>query len=138
MTGQQLDKNSELVNDPVIARLFARMPSPVAASFTEEQLAHLKLALGARSWGSHSLDWRATVALPMVPWRFYIVFLCGRNRRQLREGERYLSAWATSVLMLVVAAGCVSAGLLLLYLAKSALGIDLIPGFSFGLWTSQS
>lgn len=138
MNHHNQEPKNALTHDPVIARLFQRIPRDVAASFTDEQLTHLKVALGARSWGAHSLDWRTTVALPMVPWRFYVVFLCGRNRRQLRDGERHLSAWVTSVVMLVVAAGCVSAGLLLIYLAKSALGIDLIPDFSFGLWSSSS
>lgn len=134
MSSDNKQQSSTPTDDPVLSRLFARMPHEIANSFSDEQRTHLKVALGARSWGVHSVDWRTTVALPFLPWRFYVVFLCGRNRRQLRDGEKHLSAWAVSVIMLLLAAACTTAGLVLIYLAKSALGIDLIPGFSLGLW----
>jgi hypothetical protein len=38
-----------------------------------------------------------------------------------------------TVLAVVLTVGTVL-GVLILYLVKSALGIDLIPGFSFGVW----
>lgn len=44
--------------------------------------------------------------------------------------QRLSMALVLSVFLLFSAA----LGILLLYLVKSALGIDLIPGFSFGVW----
>ncbi|WP_462321318.1 hypothetical protein [Halochromatium sp.] len=74
-----------LRHDPALQNLMERMPASVSDSFTEEQLAALKLALGARSWGQHAIDWRGTLRL----WRYwyYWVFLVGRNRRTLSRGE---------------------------------------------------
>ena len=37
-------------------------------------------------------------------------------------------------MLLLVLTFCTLVGILVLYLIKSALGIDLIPGFSFGVW----
>ena len=45
-----------LRQDPALQSLMERLPDPVRDSFTEEQLAALKLALATRSWGRHAID----------------------------------------------------------------------------------
>ncbi|MEI8616636.1 hypothetical protein P4S63_01330 [Pseudoalteromonas sp. B193] len=52
---------SKLKVDPAIRSLLNRMPSDVQASFTEEQLVHLKVAIGARQWGKHTVDCRSVI-----------------------------------------------------------------------------
>ncbi len=69
------------------ARLRARVPADVAASFTPDQLAAMQRAFGTRYAMEHAVDVRRTVTLP---WgRFYLVLLFGRDRRRDdRSGDR--------------------------------------------------
>lgn len=115
-------------NDPAIKNLLKRIPENVQKSFTEEQLVHLKTAIGARQWGSHLIDSRGV--LKFFRYRYYFVILAGRNRRQLSASEIKASRIAQSILVSI----CLFFLLLLLYLIKSVLGIDLFQGFSFGFW----
>lgn len=120
-------------HDPFIAGLKERLPEELRESFTEEQLEALKLAFGTRSWGKHSVDLRGTVKF----WhrRYYFVFLAGRNYRQLSRLEQELSLLGKATMLAVILLACGLVGLLLLYLLKSALGIDIFPDYSFGVWT---
>jgi len=120
-------------HDPFIAGLKERLPEELRESFTEEQLEALKLAFGTRSWGKHSVDLRGTVKF----WhrRYYFVFLAGRNYRQLSRLEQELSLLGKATVPAVILLACGLVGLLLLYLLKSALGIDIFPDYSFGVWT---
>lgn len=123
----------DVKQDPVIVRFLEKMPKRVANSFSEEQLTYIKTAIGAREWGNHKIDIRGTVKF--FKWRYYYVLLVGRNRRSLSTEERKLAMLingviiaALTIISIVLAAG-------ILYLTKSALGIDLIEGWSLGLWT---
>ncbi len=124
---------SDIRRDPSIQHLLGRMPQDIADTFTEAQLASLRLALGARSWGRHAVDIRGTVVF--WRWRYYYVFLLGRNRRELTRREKQLSLLLQAVFLSVLLLVSTLLGLLVLYLVKSALGIDLFPGFSLGIWT---
>jgi len=114
--------------------MLGRMPDKVAASFSEEQLSHLVTAVGSRSWGNHSLDVRGTLRLPFVKRRFYYVLLIGKNYRSLSRKEQQISLLMATALAGGLAIFSTLFGLLVLYLLKSALGIDLIDGFSLGIW----
>lgn len=118
--------------DPFVQNLLERIPEDLHDSFTDEQLIHLKVALGARSWGNHKIDLRGTVKL--LRWRYYYVFLAGRNRRELSSRERNISRLLQAGIFSLFLCFCTGLGILILYLLKSAAGIDLIPGFSFGVW----
>lgn len=118
--------------DPFVKNLFERLPEEMHASFTDEQLIHLKIALGARSWGDHKIDFRGTVKF--LRWRYYYVFLAGRNRRDLSRRERAISRLIQAGLVSLFLCFSTGLGLLILYLLKSAAGIDLFPGFSLGIW----
>lgn len=120
-------------HDPFIAGLKERLPEELRESFTEEQLEALKLAFGTRSWGKHSVDLRGTVKF----WhrRYYFVFLAGRNYRQLSRLEQELSLLGKATVLAAILLACGLVGLVLLYLLKSALGIDIFPDYSFGVWT---
>lgn len=110
------------------------MPKNVQDTFTEEQLTYLKVAIGARQWGEHGLDCRGVVQV--FKYRYYYVFLVGRNRRNLSCKEQKMAiiiqAIVTSMLVFII----VLLTLLVVYLIKSALGIDIIDGYSFGIWDS--
>ncbi|RVU37581.1 3-phosphoshikimate 1-carboxyvinyltransferase [Rheinheimera riviphila] len=109
------------------------MPADIGESFTEQQLSHLRVALGARQWGKHQLDLRGT--LRIFHWRYYYVVVAGRNLRDGARSQQQFSKLMLAVIismLLVVSAGL---GVLLLYLVKSAFGIDLFDGFSLGIWS---
>ena len=121
-----------VTESPPLRRLLNSMPEKTAQSFSQEQLVALNQALGGRRWGRHTIDIRKTVKI----WRssYYVVVLAGRNARQLSHLEQRISRLSLAVftvIMLLVAAGL---GLVMLYLLKSALGINLFEGFSLGLW----
>jgi len=105
----------------------------VASSFNEEQLSHLRNAIGAREWGKHKLDVRGTVKF--FKWRYYYVILAGRNRRSLSEKEVRVARVLTASIIAIFITFAVLLGLIIIYLVKSALGINLIDGWSLGLWT---
>lgn len=126
------DARADLRKDPDLTPLLARMPPNVQASFSEEQLAYLKLALSARKWGRHAIDWRGT--LKFWRHRYYVVFLLGRNRRELSRGEQQVGLFMQAAFLTVFLTFSILTGLLALYVTKSAAGIDLVPGFSLGIW----
>lgn len=125
-------KIDDIHQDPVITRLLEKMPKKVANSFDEEQLSHLRNAIGAREWGKHKLDVRGTVKF--FKWRYYYVILAGRNRRSLSEKEVKVARVLTASIVATFITFAVLLGLIVIYLIKSALGINLIDGWSLGLW----
>jgi hypothetical protein len=131
----QLNANDQKIsNQPAITKLLSRMPEEVASSFTDEQLTHLLTAVGSRGWGKHKVDFRGTFKLPFYQWRYYYVLLAGKNHRELSRKEKRMSLVITATLSSIFIIFSAGLGLLVLYLIKSALGIDLFPGFSLGIW----
>ncbi len=117
---------------PQLQHILSRMPEQEAASFTEAQRQALSLALRAST--RHAVDFRPVMKIPLLPWSFYLVLLVGRNRRYMSPREQLL-ATKTLIGVLVSAIVILSLlGLLVMYLLKSALGIELIPGHHFGIW----
>ena len=88
----------------VITTLLDKVPADLRGSFTPEQLLALKVALG------------------------------GRNRRTLSDRERKVQRLGVAVFLTAFLLVSTAVGLVVLYLVKSALGIDLLPGFSLGVW----
>lgn len=118
--------------DPVIIKLLEKVPTDMRGSFSADQLLALKMAVGGRAWGAHGVDMRWTWKI--WRWQYYFVFLAGRNRRELSKRAQRLRLFTTAAILSIFLAFSSVMGILVLYLAKSALGIDLIPGFSFGIW----
>ncbi|BCX87766.1 hypothetical protein MIN45_P0133 [Methylomarinovum tepidoasis] len=123
---------ADIRNDPFIRGLLSRLPTELRDSFSDDQLLGLKIALGARRWKLHPVDLRGTISL--WRWRFYYVILLGRERRRLPRRIERAMRWTEAVFLGVLVTVATLFGLLVLYLVKSALGIDLIPGFSLGIW----
>lgn len=126
------NQNDDIRCDLFISKLLERMPNDVSDSFSEKQLSYLKTAIGARSWGQHRIDLRGTIGL--FHWRYYFVFLFGRNRRELSRLENQLTLWGKAVFLTLFLSISTVLGVVILYLLKSAAGIDIFPNFSFGLW----
>jgi len=124
---------NKLKNEVGLRKLLDRMPREVQDSFTEEQLVNIKIAVGARTWGSHAIDLRSTIKF--FRYRYYYVFVAGRNRRELSARERRLGLLIQAVALGMFLTFSALLGVLVLYLLKSAAGIDIFPGFSFGIWS---
>lgn len=134
MTGERKLANSEIRKEPAIQNLLSRMPNAVAESFSDEQLLGLKVAVGSRSWGKHKIDFRGTFPMLFFKSKIYYVFLMGRNHRNLTRQEQLISAFTVATFLTLLITFSILMGALVLYLIKSALGINLIDGFSFGIW----
>lgn len=128
-----MEKN--IKDESTIKNLLAKMPEDVSRSFNEQQLTHLFTALGTKNWAKHSIDIRGTYKIPFIPKRYYYVILFGKNRRDLLRYESHLSSLTSTLMLSLGILLCTIIGLLVLYLAKSALGIDLFKGFSLGIWS---
>lgn len=59
--------------------LVARLPDDARGSFTEAQLAALRVAAQKCKWGNHTADIRLSV--PLLLKRYYMVLICGQERR---------------------------------------------------------
>jgi hypothetical protein len=117
-------------DDPFIDKFKSRVPRATADSFTPAQLDAIKLAFGARSWGSHAIDLR--LSIPLLWARFYLVLLVGRERRppDRRSGERPLhpiTRIGNAIVVAMVVVLILIPLFLALYAAKSTLGIKLFP-----------
>lgn len=123
---------NELINDTGLRKLLERMPKQIQDSFTEEQLANIKIAIGARTWGNHAIDVRST--MKFFRYRYYYVFVAGRNRRELSARERRIGLLMQASILAMFLTFSAILGVLVLYLVKSAAGIDIFPHFSFGVW----
>jgi hypothetical protein len=126
------DNAAALKYDPFIIGLKQRLPEELRESFTDEQLTGLRSAFATRSWGRHKVDWRGTFSL----WnnQYYFVLVGGRNKRNLSRGQRNLSLAAKASAITMFLLFSVLLGMVALYLLKSALGINLLPNHSLGLW----
>lgn len=109
------------------------MTEHVADSFSEEQLSHIRNAISTREWGRYNVDLRGTIKF--FKWRYYYVVLAGRNRRTLSEKELRVAMYLNAFLLTSFITFSILLGLIALYLVKSALGINLIEGWSLGLFT---
>lgn len=120
--------------DPDIMSLLSRLPRETATTLTDTQLSHLKVAIGSGQYRKHKVDMRGTFPVPFYPSRIYFVFLMGRNVRNLSRQERNIAFTSMLLLTALFLIFSTILGLIIVYIVKSALGINLLEGFSLGLW----
>ena len=134
MTEPKPDAGSRIrprTTDPFLAMFFSRIPADTAASFDEAQLAAVKMAFGARSFGSHAIDIRRS--LPFFGRRVYLVLLAGLERRtRSRIAREHMNRplWNVMNATIITFGGLVALFALFgaLYTIKMALHIDVVPG----------
>jgi hypothetical protein len=129
MTLRQSSDKNKMVN-----QLMGKMDKSVADSFTYKQRKALQKVISTRDWQKHNVDFRPTLALPFLPWNFYIVFLFGVNKRALLPAERFMAATMFLLVLFFMGLFVIGSFFVVLYFVKSWLGIDLFPGTSLGLW----
>jgi hypothetical protein len=120
--------------DPDIMSLLSRLPKETASVLTDIQLSHLKVAIGSGQYRKHKIDIRGTIPLPFFPSRIYFVLLVGRNVRSLSRQEKSIAITSMLLLTVIFLIFSSALGLVIIYVLKSALGIDLVEGYSLGLW----
>jgi hypothetical protein len=125
-------ENNSVRSDPFIKGILDRLPGNLESDFTDEQLEGLKIALARQSWNVHPIDFRKSIGF--FRWRYYFVFIAGRNLRSSKLRGRGIIKTAESLFLTTLVIFTALFGLLFAYLIKSALGIDLFPGFSLGIW----
>ena len=120
--------------DPDIMNFLSRLPKITASKFTDSQLREIKVAIGGAKIRKHKVDVRSTIPIPFTEYRIYYVLLMGINLRSINRREKSIALVALLIIFsLFVLLGSLC-GLVIIYLLKSALGIDLLEGFSLGLW----
>jgi len=128
-----MDTNTEvsIKRDPFVVGMLSRMPKDIRGGFSDDQLLALKMALSGRKWGTHAVDIRRSIGL----WRrqYYFVFVAGKEMRSITNRQRQALHLAEAVCITVFLFFSALLGLAIIYLIKSALGINLIPGFHLGL-----
>lgn len=127
------------MHDPFLERFFSRISREAAESFTDDQLLAVKQAFADQVGRDHSIDIRMSV--PLLFRRYYLVFISGPERRdQARRrrdrAARRMAKRTNVAFMITMLLFGVFSILGMLYLLKSALGIDLLPDTSLGIWTS--
>jgi len=119
-------------SDPFIRVLLAKMPAELRSTFSDTQLLGLKQALDSQTRSAHALDFRRTFGF--WRWNFYFVLLFGQERRELSRRAQKIERMAILAATIVFVTVSTLFGLLFLYLVKSAMGINLFPNFSLGIW----
>ncbi|MFT7429948.1 MAG: hypothetical protein ACI971_000389 [Colwellia sp.] len=127
-------RNNKSDDSSKVNQLLSGMDKSVAESFTYKQRKALQKSISTQDWRSHNVDFRPTLALPFLPWSFYIVFLVGINRRGLTHTERFIAFAMFLLFIFVFGLAIIGCVFLLIYLLKSWLGIDFFPNESLGIW----
>lgn len=120
-----------LKEDDFISKLLAKLPADVRETFSLPQLEALKMVLDVPQ-RKHSVDLRWQLGI--WRWTFYFVFLFGRDRRELTRRQKVMKRLALTLILATFVMVSTLFGLLVLYLVKSALGINLFEHFSLGIW----
>ena len=126
------NENGSVRSDPFIKGLLKRLPDNLETDFTDDQLVALKVALARQPWNVHPVDFRQSIGL--LKWRYYVVFIAGRDLRTSRLRQQRFFKVSEGIFLTFLITFISVFCLLLAYLIKSALGIDLFPGFSLGIW----
>ncbi|MGO1119617.1 hypothetical protein ACTL6U_12960 [Rhodovibrionaceae bacterium A322] len=126
--GKAQRASEHAAGDAFLAKHFQFISPEMAASFTPEQRVALRRMFMSREEGRHLIDSRHS--FPLGRKRYYYVFLFGKDRRPMdrlkREGMisrgTTFFVYVVGLIMLMVPVFGI------LYLFKSALGVDLMPG----------
>ena len=127
-----LQSREQLKTDRRLAKILCLMPETVQDSFTDEQLKNLKVAITATSWKKHAIDIRSSVSL--FSYRYYYVLIAGRDQREMSRRELRVQRLIYFLFFCLFLIFSTLLGILVLYLIKSAMGLDIFPDFSFGVW----
>jgi len=131
-----MTESKHIRQDPFVNGLINRLPEEQKGAFTDDQLLALKVALSGKKWGKHAFDMRGVVGI--WSWHYYYVVIGGREKRTLTRQELRAARLVQALFLLGFLFFATLIGLLVLYLIKSAVGIDLFPGSHLDIIPSDS
>ncbi len=120
-----------IIPDPATIRLLQSLPEDIRYSFTDAQLAGLSTA-NVTPRTSHLVDYCAS--LPWFGGRFYVRLFLGKERRNLSrltsEGQISLPKTSIGFIFCIWMICCLAlfGSVIVLYLIKSTMGINLLDG----------
>ncbi|WP_019613750.1 hypothetical protein [Psychromonas ossibalaenae] len=126
------ESNEQLKRDAELSLFLKRMPETVRDSFSHKQLSSMKSAINSQNRGNHTIDIRHTIKF--FHYHYYYVFIAGRDLRELTRREKHISLLMKTAFTTIFLSLCALLGILVLYLIKSAMGINIFPNYSFGVW----
>ena len=124
--------------DPYVENVLRNVREDVARTLKPEQWQGIREALQtAHTPTRHLVDVRFVVPLYFV--RLYCVLLLGRDRRRrvariLYDRRRRVGRFAAALFLAAFTVVLLAVLFLVLYVVKSAAGIDLFPNFHLGDW----
>lgn len=117
----------------LIAQFYVSLDETTANELTSEQRKSIERAIIATGLGSNNkVDIRKSISI--FNKRYFFVFLLGRDFRQKIRNESPFALFMMTLLTTLGVLTLFCLAILTLYLIKSALGIDIFPNFSFGIW----
>lgn len=93
---------------------------------------NLKTAKTAKSAKKYAIA--ICTAVLLFSCRYYCLLIAGGERRERAGNEIRVRRLMYLLFFGLFLLPSLLLGILLLYLIKSAIGIDIFPGFSFGVW----
>ena len=114
--------------------LFRQFPNEIAESFTDTQRYHIEKVFKNHYSKKHRIDIRFSVPLPFTPLKYYCVMLMGRDVRGITRQEKTIAALTLLLVVTLMLSVAGTLGIIILYLIKSSLGINLFDDLSLGLW----
>lgn len=121
-----------LRDEPLVRELLAKLPAQGRDSLTDNQIRTLLVALHGQPDGNRDSDSGSNEYF----WRTYdeMVTLNGGLKNASAKGGSALAFLSRMAVMTGLLGALLVSLVVALYLVKSALGIDLLPGYSFGFW----
>ena len=117
----------------VVTYFFDVLDETEAKSLTTEQYDAIEEALlTVCTLSHHKVDLRKSFSF--FGKRFYWVFLFGRDHRRVIRHENRCVALLLTLAAFSTGFIAFASAVLTLYLIKSALGINIFPHYSFGIW----
>lgn len=131
-------KTPDVDRDRFVTKLFSELPPGLGDSFSDEQLDALKSVLDRGEWGRHTVDIRR--AFGFMRWRYYFVLLIGSNRRRSGRDSEGLPNSLELAFIVFFLLFSILTGLIIIYIVKVALGIDLLSSSEVGIlgWFGKS
>lgn len=120
-------------SDQRLSSFFAKMPKEIQQSFNQTQLVGIQEALKSNQWVKHRIDLRHS--LGFFSYHYYFVFIAGKEHREMSRQEEQIKRLSYLLFITAFLLFSTLLGILVLYLIKSAMGIDIFPDFSFGIWS---
>ncbi len=117
----------------LIANFYSALDENISNELSFEQKKSIERAVIATGLGSNNnVDIRKSVSF--FNKRYFFVFLLGRDYRNKMRSESPLALFFMTLLTCFGVVALFGLAVVILYLIKSALGIDIFHNFSFGIW----